>query len=80
MFNCINCGESVELNQSNVWDIFHFCNKCENKLEDSTKCPECKKSFLQLRESEFKGSPEFKEHMIKCNKVFIRLNNNKKRY
>ena len=78
--NCVICEEPFELNQTHLWDIFYLCKKCENTLKHSTICPNCKNSFSQLKESEFKNTSIFKEHLVKCNKVFIRFRNNEKRF
>ncbi len=73
--NCVVCGEPFELKESHFWDLFYLCEKCdkENKLEYSIKCPNCKKSVSELLESKFKDTLIHQEHMIKCNKVFIRF-------
>ena len=73
--NCFICGETFELKKSHFWDSFYICKKCdkENKLEYSIKCPNCKKSILELLKSKFKGTSIHSEHIIKCNKVFIRF-------
>jgi len=72
--NYIICGEPFELKQSHFWDTFYLCEKCdkENKLEYSIKCPNCKKSVLELLKSKI-GTSIHQEHMRKCNKVFIRF-------
>jgi len=70
--NCVICEKPFELSKSHFWDVFYLCGKCENKLEDSTKCPNCKMSFSQLMESKFKDTSAFKRHIVECNKLFIR--------
>ena len=60
MPNCMECGKSIKLTQWNVWYIFHFCEKCEERLEEEAKCPYCKKYFPHLR------TLIYKQHMTEC--------------
>ena len=77
MVKCVICRKSFELIQSHFWNVFYLCKKCEDKLEDSTECPNCKLHFSQLKKSENRNTSEFRNHMDNCRPISIERRNKK---